>query len=94
MLWILKKIPELDFEDKKAKGKGQVDEKERSKVSFECGKTGFYISLFFVHFNKTLAGVIPEGKRFTDISDLLDSNHGCLSTQIENQFQKDLFGVN
>lgn len=55
VLWILKKIPELDFENKKIKGRGMgVKEEERSKVSFECGKTGFFISVFFVHLNKTL----------------------------------------
>ena len=55
VLWILKKIPELDFENKKLKGMGMgVKEEERSKVSFECGKTGFFISVFFVRLNSVL----------------------------------------
>lgn len=34
VLWIIKEIPELDFENKKLKNKGKVNEKERSSVSF------------------------------------------------------------
>jgi len=62
VLWILKKIPELDFENKKLKGKGMVNESERSKISFECGKTGFYLTLFFHSLKKTISKVLGESK--------------------------------
>lgn len=54
VLWILKQIPELDFEDKSKKTKPKISESERSRVSFDCGKTGFCISMFFVMLNKVL----------------------------------------
>jgi hypothetical protein len=38
---MLKSLPELDFENKKLANKGKVDEKERMKVCYQCGKTGF-----------------------------------------------------
>jgi len=38
---MLQAMPELDFENKKLSNKGRVDEKERMKVCFECGKVGF-----------------------------------------------------
>jgi hypothetical protein len=41
VLWILKEVPELDFENKKLKNKGKIDEKQRILTCFECGKTGF-----------------------------------------------------
>jgi len=87
VLWILKKIPELDFEEKKKRrGQIKVDENLRSKVSFECGKTGFYITLFFVHLLKTLKNAVPEGKTVNDLANILDSNNGCLDTKIEDGF--------
>jgi len=57
VFWILKKIPELDFENKKLSKQGKISEKERSKVSFECGDTGFYLTLFFYHLSNTLKKV-------------------------------------
>ena len=66
----------------------------RSKVSFECGKTGFYLTLFFVHLSKTLRKVTPKGKSLFEVGDLLDTNHGCLDSSIENAFQQDLFTIN
>lgn len=90
----MKKIPELDFEEKKKrKGQMKVDETQRSKVSFECGKTGFYITLFFVHLLKTLKNAVPQGKPFDELSVILDSNHGCLDSKIEDSFQQDLFTI-
>ena len=59
----------------------------RSKVSFECGKTGFYITLFFVHLMKTLKNSVPEGKQTDELASILDSNHGCLDANLENSFQ-------
>jgi hypothetical protein len=51
---MLKEIPELDFENKKLQNKGKVDEKERIKVCFECGKTGFMLNMFFKHLNDSI----------------------------------------
>jgi hypothetical protein len=33
-------VPELDFQNKKLKNKGKVDEKQRVKVCYECGRVG------------------------------------------------------
>lgn len=93
VLWILKQIPELDFENKKIKGKGNVKESERGRVSFECGKTGFFISLFFVHLQRTFANVCGEDKDFNKMVDQMDSNHGCLTFNTENSFQQELFSI-
>ena len=83
----MKKIPELDFEEKKKrKGQMKVDENLRSKVSFECGKTGFYITLFFVHLLKTLKSAVPQGKQVDELASILDSNEGCLDSKIEDKF--------
>jgi hypothetical protein len=92
VLWILKKIPELDFENKKLQNHGKVDEKERSLVSFECGKTGFHLSLFFHHLKATLEKVAGK-KSIMDLATVLDSNHGCLSFALENELQQNLFKV-
>jgi hypothetical protein len=86
VLWILKDIPELDFENKKLQNKGKVNEKDRSRVSFECGKTGYYLTLFFYHLHKTIAKVTPS-RDLTELAKVLDSNHGCLSFELENAFQ-------
>ena len=86
VLWILKDIPELDFENKKLQNKGKVNEKDRSRVSFECGKTGYYLTLFFHHLHKTIAKVTPS-RDLTELAKVLDSNHGCLSFELENAFQ-------
>ena len=94
VLWIVKEIPELDFENKKLKNKGKVNEKERSKVSFECGKTGFYLTLFFYHLNKTIEKATNSSKNIQDLAKLLDSNHGCLPSELENAFQQELKGIN
>ena len=94
VLWILKKIPELDFENKKLKGKSMgVKEEERSKISFECGKTGFYLSVFFVKLNATLENVGGQAKNIDDISKQLDDNFGCLGFDLENNFQQQIFGI-
>lgn len=56
--WILLKIPELDFQDKKAKAKStQVNEDKRSQVSFGCGKNGYHVSLFFDRVYKIMTKV-------------------------------------
>jgi len=57
VLWMLKEIPELDFENKKFKGKQKVNEEQRNKICFECGKTGFFFSLFFKTLNDTIQSV-------------------------------------
>lgn len=94
VLWILKKIPELDFENKKLKGKGMgVKEEERSKISFECGKTGFFLSVFFVKLHNTLERVGGQNKNIDEISKVLDENFGCLGFEVENTFQKQIFDI-
>lgn len=94
VLWILRIIPELDFENKKLKNRKSVNEKERSKVSFQCGKTGFYLSMFFFHLNNTINKVVGETNRnFESLVKAMDENHGCLSTELENELQKNLFSI-
>ena len=83
----MKLIPELDFENKKLRKETGINEKERSKVSFECGKTGFYLTLFFFHLQATIKKVVGASKDIHDLATILDSNHGCLSSEIENKFQ-------
>lgn len=85
---MLKELPELDFENKKIKNKGKVDEKERIKVCFECGKTGFYLNLFFLHLNNAIEKVTGAApKSYDKLSQALDDNSGCLSLDLENAFQ-------
>jgi hypothetical protein len=75
VLWILKEIPDLDFEakrSKKNKNAGKVDESQRAKVSFECGKTGFYLTLCFHHINNLLAKLTGSEKDLSKLSALLD----------------------
>jgi hypothetical protein len=87
VIWILKKIPELDFENKKIKGRGMgVKEEERSKVSFECGKTGFFLSVLFTKLNSTLQKVGGQAKDINEIAKQMDENYGCLSFEVENLF--------
>ena len=87
VFWILKKIPELDFENKKIKGRAMgVKEGERSKVSFECGKTGFFISVFFVKLNEAFQRVGGYAKNIETISRQLDDQYGCLSYENETLF--------
>jgi hypothetical protein len=94
VFWMLKEIPELDFENKKIKNLGKVDEKARIKVCFECGKTGFYLNLFFLHLNNTIQKLTASGpKQFDKLTTALDSNYGCMSSELENQFQQDLFSI-
>jgi len=62
VLWLLKEIPELDFENKKFKKAGKVDEKERMKVCFESVKTSYYLILFFKHLNQTIEDVAGADK--------------------------------
>lgn len=77
----------MDFENKKLKNKGLVSEKDRSKVSFECGKTGFFLTLFFHHLHSTIRNVLGAKSKIKDLANILDSNSGCLSSEIENKFQ-------
>jgi len=65
---MLKEIPELDFENKKLKNSGRVDEKERIKVCFECGKTGFMLNLFFKHMNDAIEKITGKPKDMTKLS--------------------------
>ena len=91
---MLKKIPELDFEDKKLKGKTMVDEDQRMKVCFDCGKTSFYLNLLFRHLNATIeekTGSSP--KSFDALAAALDQNHGCLDMDAENAFQAELKNI-
>ena len=92
VLWILKEIPDLDFEAQSKKKKKnvnpiKVDESQRAKVSFMCGKTGFYLTLCFHHINSLLTSLTGNDKDMSKLSTLLDQNHGCLSSSQENKFQ-------
>lgn len=92
-MWILKEIPELDFENKKINKISKVNEKDRSRVSFECGKTGFYLTLFFHHLNQVISKATGGSGDLQDLAKVLDSNHGCLSSELENEFQQTLFKI-
>ena len=70
-----------------------VNESERSKISFECGKTGFYLTLFFHSLKKTISKVLGESKSIQDLGKALDDNHGCLSSDLENALQQELFKI-
>mmetsp|Transcript_34673 Transcript_34673/g.53119 ORF Transcript_34673/g.53119 Transcript_34673/m.53119 type:complete len:394 (-) Transcript_34673:2675-3856(-) len=94
VLWMIREIPELDFENKKFKGKQTVDEKKRNEVCFEVGKTSFYFSLFFQTLSNTIEQVVGgKAKDFKKLSAALDTNHGCLSRDLENTFQQNLFAM-
>lgn len=90
---MIQAIPELDFENTKLKNNGKVDEKERIKVCFECGKTGFFLNVFFRYFSNIIEKVVSEKKEMNKLSETLDSNHGSLSSELENQFQEDVFNI-
>lgn len=94
MFWLLRTIPELDFEDKRYKKVGKVDEKERNKVCFNHEKTSYFLYLFFHHLNKTFEKLIDgDKKNLGKLSELMDSNFGCLNREVENQFQQDMFSI-
>jgi hypothetical protein len=44
-------MPELDFEASNIKGRSLVNEEVRKKVTFEAGKTGFLLTMFFNEIN-------------------------------------------
>jgi len=93
-MWILKEIPELDFEAKKMKGRQLISEKERKKVSFQCGKTGFYFTMFFHQLNQSIEKVTGSApKNMEELTKALDGNFGCLDMQIENELQKNIFKI-
>lgn len=71
VLWWVKALPEIDFTDPKNKSK--VDEKKRLEVTFELGKTGYYLNLFFLH----LFDTIQKAGNQTLVK-TLDANYGCL----------------
>ena len=81
-------VPELDFENKKINQKNQVkiNEKERAAVTFKAGDVGFRITMFFHYLHQAIEKATGK-KNLTEFAKLLDSNHGCLSTQQENSFQ-------
>jgi hypothetical protein len=87
VFWMLRTIPELDFEDKRFKKAGKVDEKERNKVCFNHEKTSYYLYLFFHHLNLTFEKLAGSKNNLNQLSVLMDGNHGCLDRDIENQFQ-------
>ena len=69
--------------------KGLVNEQERATTSFECGKTGFYLTLFFHHLDEVMnKDLLKEKspKRLDKLASILDSNHGCLNESFENSF--------
>ena len=69
------------------KGKQLVSEKERKKVSFQCGKVGFQFTMFYYHLNKTLQSVTGSTpKNMEELTKALDNNHGCLDMKLENEF--------
>lgn len=86
VLWLLKEIPELDFENKKFKNVGKVNEKERVKVCFETQKTSYYLILFFKHLNQMIEEVSGSDKKLEKLSKAMDDNHGCLDRDLENRF--------
>jgi len=96
VMWMLIKIPELDFENKKLnkRNASKTTESERIKICFESSKTGLYFTAFFVHLNacvEKFTGQKP--KNFAELARVLDQNHGCLPTEAENHFQQALFSI-
>jgi len=89
VFWMLREMPELDFENQKLKNRGKVDEKQRMKVCFTTAKTSFHLDLFFLHLNNTIekrAGSSP--KSLDALATALDKNQGCLDKELENAFQQ------
>jgi len=86
VFWILREIPELDFEDPKYKNKELVLEEQRSEVSFKTGISGFHITLFYFQLCKDI--LEPGSKDLAKLCDTLDANFGCLPEKVEIDFQK------
>lgn len=84
---MLQKVPELDFQNKTIKNKGKVSESQRINVCYETGKTGFMITRFFYHLNEIISKKSGDlAGRWDKLSQALDSNHGCMDMDLENEF--------
>lgn len=87
---MLLKIPELDFQDKELKDKGQVSEKQRLKITWEVSRTGSFLLMFYFNLNKTIEKALNGSKNMDDFSKILDKNHGCLPSELEDELQQRL----
>jgi len=58
VLWWLKELPELDFQNKKGKRlDSKLSDEERLKICFESGKTSFFINMLFNSLNEAIKKV-------------------------------------
>lgn len=89
VLWWLKELPELDFQNKKAQRlDSKTSDEDRLKICFECGKTSFFLNMLFNSLNTTIKKVTgKDSSNLLILSEALDSNHGCLLQAIEDEFQ-------
>jgi len=84
--WIIRAIPELDHTDPKYKKAQLIMEDSRNEVCFKTGLAGFHITMIFYTLCEALE--IRYKKDMSKFESDLDSNHGCLPADIENELQK------
>eukprot|EP00824_Muranothrix_gubernata_P024053 TRINITY_DN67_c0_g1_i1.p1 TRINITY_DN67_c0_g1~~TRINITY_DN67_c0_g1_i1.p1 ORF type:complete len:995 (-),score=204.69 TRINITY_DN67_c0_g1_i1:1224-3914(-) len=82
VFWMLKEIPELEKEQDEM----DLDE-DRDKISFQTGKVGFFITMFYSYFVSKVCK--PEGKDISAITSYMDEYFGRLPSITEDSLQEE-----
>lgn len=89
IFWIVEKIPELDHTNYTHKNKNIIVEENRSEVCFKTGLTGFHLTLIAFE----LAALFSRYGKLSSFDADVDSNFGCLPSQVENSFQQKIKSI-
>ena len=85
VFWMLKEIP--DLEKAEEKGEELIMDEDRDHISFQTGKVGFFITMFYGFFIGRVCK--PEGKTLNDLVTYYDEYFGRLPRTLETAMQEE-----